>query len=260
MQTETDSSSATLRAFAVLEVIVRADCPVSLTDIAHAVGLPKPTVFRILGTLDSGGLVFREPGGKEYTAGNRLADFGLSVMMNNSVRALRRTIVARVAGQIGETCNLTFLAGEQVVYVERVETRWPLKVELGTGTRVPLHCSSSGKLFLSMMTRAQRHAVVENLVLTRYTDTTITGVAELEAELDTIRARQVSVNNEEYLAGLVGLAVPVLDAGGRIAFALAIQAPAARMTAASAIEHVPYLREAAQALAATLGAQAAPHA
>jgi IclR family acetate operon transcriptional repressor len=176
-------------------------------------------------------------------------------MLNNSVRALRRTIVARVARQIGETCNLTFLAGEQVVYVERVETRWPLKVEFSTGTRVPLHCSSSGKLFLSMMTRPRRDALLANLVLTRYTDTTITGVAELEVELDGIRARQVSVNNEEYLAGLVGLAVPVLDGGGRIAFALAIQAPSARMTAASALEHVPYLREAARALAATLGAQ-----
>jgi IclR family acetate operon transcriptional repressor len=256
MHTEFDSSSSAQRAFAVLEVIIQADRPVSLTEVVEAVGLPKPTVFRILATLDSGGWVLREPGGKKYTAGRRLADFGLAVMMNNSVRALRRTIVARVARQIGETCNLTFLAGEQVLYVERVETRWPLKVEFSAGTRVPLHCSSSGKLFLSMMTRPRREALLENLVLTRYTDTTITCVAELEVELDRIRACQVSVNNEEYLAGLVGLAVPVLDGGGRITFALAIQAPAARMTTASALEHVPYLREAARALAATLGAQA----
>jgi IclR family acetate operon transcriptional repressor len=88
--------------------------------VPQAVSLPKPTVFRILATLDNGDWVLREPGGKEYTAGSRLADFGLAVMMNNSVRALRRTIVARVARQLGETCNPTLLAGDQVVYVERV--------------------------------------------------------------------------------------------------------------------------------------------
>lgn len=252
MQTDIDSSSAALRAFAVLEVIIKADRPISLTEIVTALGLPKPTVFRILSILDRGGWVLRDPGGKDYTAGNRLARFGLDIMMNDSVRTVRRAILARVADHIGETCNLTFLAGDQVMYADRVETRWPLKVDFKAGTCVPLHCSSSGKLFLSMMKRPLRRALLDNLVLTRYTDTTITSVALLEAELDQIQAAQVSLNNEEYLAGLVGLAVPVFDADGRVAFGLAIQAPAARMTAAGALAHVPYLREAAQALAATL--------
>ncbi|GAC1321441.1 MAG: IclR family transcriptional regulator [Collimonas sp.] len=224
-----------------------------MTEIVEQLGLPKATVFRILSTLEHAGWVLREPSGKDYTAGSRLARFGIDIVMNNSVRMVRHAILARVANDIGETCNLTVLDGNQVLYVDRVETRWPLKMDIKPGAHVPLHCSASGKLFLSMMNRSKRSALLENLQLTRYTDRTITDPALLAAELDRIHASQVALNNEESISGLIGVAVPVPDARGRIAFALAIQAPRTRLSMVDAMEHIPYLRRAAEAIAATLG-------
>lgn len=248
---EFDSSSAALRAFAVLEAIVRADRPITMSEIVERLGLPKPTVFRVLATLEGAGLVAREPGGKAYTAGGRLARFGLEIMMNNSVRMERRVILQRVAEETGETCNLTVLDGNEVVYVDRVEARWPLRVDLQPGSRVPLHCSASGKLFLSQLPRQKRRTLLENLTLTRCTDKTLTHIDVLEAELDRIHANRVSLDNEEYLTGLICIAVPVTDENGRFAASLAVQAPAARMPVARAMEHVPALRSAAAAMAAT---------
>lgn len=251
MTQQTDSSSSTLRAFAVLEAVMNADRPISLTEIVEDVRLPKPTVFRILNTLAGAGLILREPSGKHYTVGHRLAQFGLNIMLNNSVRSARHAILQHLAEEIGETVNLTMFDGGSVAYIDRVDAKWPLKVDLKPGSVVPAHCSASGKLFLSQLPRARRRAMLENMKLTRYTDKTITHVDLLEAELDRIRSNRVSLDNEEYMAGLICVAVPVTDKNGQTIASIAVQAPVARLSLARAMDHVPELRRAAEATAAT---------
>lgn len=251
MAKETDISSATLKAFAVLEAVLKADRPISLSEIVEAVKLPKPSVFRILTTLTGAGLVLREPSGKDYTVGHRLARIGLDIMRNNSVRSSRHVILQRLADELEETCNLTMFDGTDVVYIDRVDAKWPLKVDLKPGSRVPAHCSASGKLFLSQLPRAKRRLLLENIELTRYTDRTITHPDLLEAELDRTRANRVGIDNEEYMAGLICVAAPVLDRDGRILASVAVQAPVARLSLARAMDRLPELRRAADALAAT---------
>jgi len=245
------SSSAALRAFGVLETIVRADRPIAMSEIVEERGLPKPTIFRLLAILQSAGLVLREPRNKLYTVGPRLARFGLEVMMNNSVRLMRHAILQRVADETGETCNLTMVDGTDVVYVDRVESQWPLRIDLKPGSRAPMHCSASGKLYLSQLPRSRRRALLESLTLKRFTDNTITHIDMLDAELDRIQASEVALDNEESLAGLICVAVPVRDGSGRSVASLAVQAPVARLTAIRAMEHVPVLKRAAAAMAAT---------
>jgi IclR family transcriptional regulator, acetate operon repressor len=104
------------------------------------------------------------------------------------------------------------------------------------------------------MSARQRSALLDNLALTRYTANTLTQRASLDAELETIRREGHAVDAEEFVDGLVCVAVPVLAAGGRqVRCALALQAPAARMTLAQARLQLPRLQLAAQALARTLG-------
>jgi IclR family acetate operon transcriptional repressor len=251
IKNETDLASAALRSLAILDVIVKADHPISMTEIVKQMGLPKPTVFRLLSTLENAGWVLREPGGKDYTTGNRLARLGLDIMLNSSVRTMRHAILAHIAGEIGETCNITMLDANEIIYIDRVQTQWQLKIDLQPGTRVPLHCSASGKLLISDMPRPKRRALLENLTLTRYTGNTITDIDLLESELDRIRDTRIGLDNEEYLNGLVCIAVPIIDAGGQMAAALALQAPTARLTIARAMDYLPNLRRAAEAMAAT---------
>ena len=246
-----NSSAAALRAVAIMETVARANRPLALSDIAARCGLPAPTAFRILGLLESAGLIQREPTGKTYGIGHRLARLGLDVMSNNDPRGLRRAILRRVVDDIGETCNLAMLNGDEIVYIDRVETDWSLKAELKPGSRVPLHCTSSGKLFLSQMPRAKRRRMLESLSLKRYTDNTVTDITLLEAQIDDIAKTRVGVNNEEWQAGVIGLAVPVIGAGGRMIATVALQAPVARLPMARAMECVPRLLVAARDIAAT---------
>ncbi len=141
--------------------------------------------------------------------------------------------------------------GDELVYIDRVETDWALKAELKPGSRVPLHCTSSGKLFLSQMPKAKRRRMLESLSLKRYTDNTVTDITLLEAQIDDIAKTRVGVNNEELQAGVIGLAVPVIGAGGRMIATVALQAPVARLPMARAMECVPRLLVAARDIAAT---------
>lgn len=240
-----------LRAFALLEQVAHAQVPVSLQEMTDAAQLPKPTVYRMLNTLEQAGLIAREPDGRRVIAGPRLARLALEVLMNESARAPRHAILQRLAAEVGETVNLTMLEKGEVVYVDRVESAWPLRMTLQPGSRVPLHCTASGKLLLALLPTARRQRVVAELDLSRHTDNTITDRRKLESELAAIRRAGLATDNEEYLAGVVCVAVPVIAHGGRVAACVAVHAPVARMTLARALSIAPALRRAASALGAS---------
>lgn len=112
-----------------------------------------------------------EPVARRYAPGPRLAALGRNVMFNATLRAGRRAVLARLVEEIGATCNFTMLDGAEVIYVDRVEAVWPLRVDLTRGSYVPLHCTASGKLLLALLPQSSRDRLVKGLALNRFTDT-----------------------------------------------------------------------------------------
>jgi DNA-binding IclR family transcriptional regulator len=252
MPRKEDRIPATLRAFTVLEALVRTKNPAGLAELTALVRLPKPTLYRMLALLQSGGLVMRTPGARTYAPGPRLAALGRDVMLHGAMRSAGHAVLAGLVEEIGETCNFTMLHGAEVVYVDRVESSWPLRMNLNAGTRVPLHCTASGKLLLALLPKAARERLCARLPLKRYTATTFTDRGRLAEELERIRSQRHATDNEEYHAGLVCVAVPVLDRSRRACAALAVQAPVSRMPLPRALEYLPVLRRAAQVMGSSL--------
>jgi len=247
-----EAHTPTLRTFALLEHLVAAEGPVSLADIAHDVDLPKASLHRMLASLEAGGLVIRAPDHKNaYVIGPRLAQLGLGVMMHSGARRLRHAILARLVADLGETCNLTMLHGAQVLYLDRMEAPWPLRLDLKPGSHVPVYCSASGKLLLAMQAREQRSAIVRALKFDRLTPNTITDPELLEAELDRTARKRVAIDNEEFVVGIVCVAAPVMDLNDQCIAAIAVHAPVSRAPLSRALEFVPRMQEAAQELAKT---------
>ena len=251
MASKRDRVPPLLRAFALLERIAAADGPVALQDLADGAALPKPTVYRMLAMLETAGLATREPDGRRLAAGPRLVRFALDVQLSSAVRAPRHAILKRLADQLGETVNLTMLDGSEVVYLDRVETAWPLRMTLQPGSHVPLHCTASGKLLLALLPKASRERIAAQLPLSRYTDSTITDPRRFAGELARIRANRYATDNEEFHAGLVCVAVPVIGKK-RACAALAVHAPVSRMPLDRALSYLPVLRRAAAAMGSTL--------
>src|SRR5580700_2548421 len=139
-------TSSTLKAFGVLEVLVRAGRAITLSELMQATELPKPTLHRTLALFEEAGFLAREPGGRAYIIGERLSRFGLNVLRSDGAAAERRTILRRVVSEITETCNLAVLKKGALIYLDRIEAPWPLRLHMPEGIALPLHACASGKL------------------------------------------------------------------------------------------------------------------
>jgi IclR family acetate operon transcriptional repressor len=242
----------TIKALAILETLAKTRRPLGVTEISALQGMPKPTAHRIVRMLENEGLLQREPGTRRFVPGQRLVQLGLGIISASMLHSPRHAILEALSSEIGETCNFGVMTGSNAVYLDRVESAWPLGLRFEPGSRVPLHCTAMGKLFLSLLPPRKRALLLGALALNRYTENTITDPARLERELDRIRASGISTDDQEFITGVVCIAVPVNGAGGQPAAALAVSAPLARMSLAQGLEHVPLLRTAAERLAGTM--------
>lgn len=249
VEAEEAGSGVFQRSFSVLDYVVRAGHPVSSTDIAEQLGLPRPTVYRMVEQLEPQGFLHRQFTTRRIAVGLRLLDFAFGVLHSSVQYAPRRQILNTLVAEVGETCNIGTLDSSQIIYFDRVEaTHWPLHLHFSIGSRVPLHCTAIGKLFLAFLLERKRVALLGQLDLTPYTETTITTIAALKAELDRIRQEGLSVNREEYLSGVTALAAPVFNARRQLIAGIAIQVPASRMPVADAYRYRIPLLEAARQL------------
>jgi IclR family acetate operon transcriptional repressor len=210
-------------------------------------------MHRIVRQLDVEGLLQREPHRRVYGPGPRLLSFALGAVRSSMRSAPRHAVLEALSVKVGETCNFGMIAGNAVLYLDRVEASWPFGLRFESGSRVPVHCTSVGKLMLSAMPHKRCDKLIRATPLARYTEHTITDPEKLHAELDEIRNRGYSIDNQEFLAGVVCLAVPVRDNKGVICAGVAMSAPHARMSVDEAVGHLPALFEAAEQLAAHLG-------
>lgn len=133
-------------------------------------------------------------------------------------------------------------------YLDRVETDWPIQVKLPIGSHVPFHCTASGKTYLSLLPSSARQNLVRSLHLVRHTPNTHVTVNGLLAELKKIRRNGYAIDNEEFVEGMVAIAVPVRDGRGRYVAALAYHGPEQRLSLETAIAQKHILLDAAEKL------------
>jgi len=250
---EGPGGGSALKVFAVLESIATAQRPLAISELAALLGVPKPTMHRIVRQLDAEGLLQREPNRRVYGPGPRLLNFALGAVRSSMRSAPRHAVLEALSAKVGETCNFGMIAGNAVLYLDRVEASWPFGLRFDAGSRVPMHCTSVGKLLLSVQPRKRRDEMIRATPLARYTEYTITDPEKLHVELEDIRKRGYSIDNQEFLAGVVCLAVPVRDSKGVVCAGLAMSAPHARMSVEEAVGRLPVLFSAAEQLAAHLG-------
>lgn len=248
-----DASGAVPKALRVLETVAARKRPLSIAEIAAELAMPQPTAHRIVGTLEKLGFVGREPGSRRIVEGGRLVVLGLDVLQAAAGSGARHAILASLARKTGESCNLGVMANGHVVYVDRVESQWPLGLRFEPGSPVPLHCTAIGKLMLAQLPEPVLEAQLANGPLARYTAATIIDVRRLKEELRRTRRQGFSTDNQEFMSGVVCIAVPVQGPReGRVCAGLAISAAQARLTLAGVKRFLPDLHAAAARLSRTL--------
>ncbi len=243
-----DSIPTVLRLLLVVEEVAKQGVPVTPSEINQHLGLPKPTIHRLFATLEAEGFLQRNLDGKSYAPGARLQSLAVDVLSSRRFRAARLGVMRALADDIGETCNLAVPDRDEMLYLERVETKWPLRIRLPVSSRVPLYCTASGKLYLSSLTCTQLDGYLHHVKLEPHTEHTLTDRDRLCRELKSVRRNGYAQDNEEFMEGMVALAVPINDQRGRLLSTIAFHAPVQRMTIDTAQQHLTRLRQAADEL------------
>ena len=249
--TKADGSPVVARALQLLETIAASDRPLTLPELCALLHLPKATTHRLCQQLEGAGYVVREPGGRRYAPGARLLRVGFNVL-RSGLTAERHQILTALVDAIGETCNFNTLAGQEIIYLDRVEARWPLRLHFEIGSHVPIHCTASGKIMLAAMKPPERRRIIDTAGLPPYTPHTITSRAEFESELNAVAQQGYSLDREEFLLGMTAIAVPVMGQDGAVIAAVACHAPSVRFNIERAKGHLPQLKDAARKLSETL--------
>lgn len=246
------SSTAPDRKLRLLGALTQAGRAMSLAELAIKLNLPKATTHRLCAQLSEWGYLARDTDERSYIVGPKLRQMSLDTINHDSVRGLRHQVLAQLVEEVGETCNLTTLDGTSVLYLDRVEAPWPWRLMLESGAHVPLHCTASGKLFLSTMSATRREALLTQLHLTRLTPSTLCTQQDLREACEQIARDGYAVDREEFISGLIAVAVPVTDGSGQVRAALALHGPSIRLSMDQALARLPALRDAAARMRALL--------
>lgn len=248
---ETTQLGAMGKAFAILEAIANAKQPMTMAELVRACGLTKPTAHRITTMLVEMGYLDKEPLKRGLIEGPRLISLALTTLAAAAPRSRRQAILRSVSEKTGETCNFGILVGSDVIYLDRVEAKWPLALRFEAGSRVPAHCTAIGKLLLALLPAHERMAAIASMPLTPCTSRSITDPAKLSEALERIKRTRIGIDDEEFIEGVVCVSVPVLTSGGQVVGGIAVSAPSARMSLQEALSFVPAMHDAAKKLGAT---------
>lgn len=251
---EANTNSPVIKALALLEGVVASEEPVALARLAAAHGLPKPTAHRLALMLEREGYLHRAPGSRRFVVGRRLIVLALDVLRAAVRQGPSRAILAALSEEVGETCSLGMIVGHEVALVDHVKMGAPLILDVGGLARLPMHCTAMGKLLLSFLPPPARERLIDSLTLERFTGATITDRKALLAELARIRASRVALNDQEYIPGVIAVAVPVMGPRGQVCASVAVAGPEARISRDQALKFVPALERAAARLAACFAA------
>jgi len=236
------------RAATILRLLSGRNRRLGVVDIAGEMGLPKGTVHGLLRTLQSVGFVEQDEDSGKYMLGAALLHMGSSYLDGNELRARALNWSDSLATRTREAVRIGTLHEEQVLVVHHVFRPDDTLQTLDVGTLLPAHATALGKVLLAQMTAAQRQRLLAHAPLEKYTAKTLTDLGKFEKEIKRVQADGYALDDEEFLPGLICLAVKVPAAGRPSNLCVALQAPIMRLSPARAKAFLPMLQRAAAAL------------
>ena len=207
------------KAISLLDILTENGRPAALSELYQKTGWPKSTIHGLLSTMREYGLVEQGPDGK-YCLGIRLFEYGCAVSNSWDISTIARPYLQSVCQKLGESVFLSVLNRAAVVTLAEEESHASLRVVSEVGARLPIHCTSQGKLFLANLSPAESRRILTHSELKAYTPHTLTTPEQFTPELARIREQGYAVENGEYKVGLRSVSAPICDASGSVQYAI----------------------------------------
>lgn len=222
-------STTALRALRVLEVLAQARAPVSVADVARILDVGRSRAYRMLVTLIDAGYVVRDPRTRGYRLSYKILTLSRPLLTSDEREEMIADALHDIASKTGESAHFSVFDRDGAVLVQRVKGVQLVTIDFQIGDRVPLHCTSIGKVLLAYQDPGVTDAVIRR-GLPRMARNTITSARRLRAELRKVRAQGYAYDDLEFADDMRCVAVPVLDKDGALLGGISLSGPASRFT------------------------------
>ena len=228
---ETERSAAKVQSILRAANILKCFTPgaeLGVSEIAEQVGLHKSTAFGLISSLTSCGFLRHNPENGKYAIGLEL--FRLGQMYNADLERIIRPYLDRLVNEFQETVNYVVLDGQNIVYINKIDSPYSMRISTAPCQRRPLYCTGAGKAILAFLPEEEQKRILDNTEFIIYTSTTIRSRQELEKELAEIRSQGYAEDRGEAEIGLWCVAVPIFGQDGNPVGAISVAGPDIRMT------------------------------
>lgn len=244
-----------MKVLKILEALQGNPSGLHLKEIAQQTAINKSTAYRFLAHLQREGYLFRDDAGA-YVIGPKLARMGSGMNLEESLRKMSRSVLQKLWAATGETVNLAILDGQQILYLDVIESSHTFRFASQVGARRPLHCTALGKAMLAHLPDAEIKELLPSLTFERLTPRTLTQPGKFKKELAKTRVQGYALDDEEAVLGARCIAAPIFDAGGKVVGGVSVSGPLTRITAENVAPFAAIVKKAAHSVSRRLGYQA----
>lgn len=212
----------------ILEALDVASGGLQLKEIAQQTSINKATAYRFLAHLETEGYLFRDDGGA-YLVGPKLARLGSGTSYHVTLRKIGRPVLQNLWKITKETVNLAVLDGQEVLYLDVLESPHTFRLVSQIGSRRPMHSTALGKAILAHLPPEEKDELLSSLKLERFTRHTLADPSRLKKDLLKVRRCGYALDDEEAGVGSRCVGAPIFDLTGRVAAAISVSGPITRI-------------------------------
>jgi IclR family pca regulon transcriptional regulator len=240
------------KGLAVLRAFSRETPAMTLTQLAQRTGLPPATARRCLRTFEELGYVTRS--GRSFLLRPKVLEIGAAYLESIDIETLTRNHLEEMARESGDSAALSVLDGTEIVYVARASVRTLMRLEAHVGSQFPAFATSMGRVLLAGLGHERLEAYFASARFPPLTTHTVVDPVRLRRLIAECRRQGYAVVEDELAYGVIALAVPVVDAGGRVVAALNTSSHTKKTTRTELLKsRLPLLRDISARISRELG-------
>jgi IclR family transcriptional regulator, pca regulon regulatory protein len=230
MTSDPDFMASLARGLTVLRAFSAQRPHQSISQLSVRTEIPRAAVRRCLHTLMRLGYVGHDPERRTFTLRPKVLSLGYAYLSSIPMVTLAQPVLDALSERLHESSSLAVLEADDIVYVARSKTtRRLMSVDLNVGSRLPAYCTSLGRVLLAALPPEELKQYLARVQPVRYTQRTVTSREHLRSIIDEARRDSVSIVDEELEIGLRSIAVPIVDARGRVCAAINASSQASRL-------------------------------
>ncbi len=241
-----------IRFFKIIDLLENSS-ELRLKDIADKLDIDKSTIHRFLKTLLKYNLVRINPDNKKYSLGLKFLNVATKIIDSIDIINIAHPHLIELEKYSNETIHLTTFDGKRVVYIDKIESRKPIRMYSRIGNIAPINCTAAGKVILAFQTNEVINYIIEGLDFIPLTENTIINKEEFIKALGYIRNKGFAIDNSEHEENICCIAAPIRDYSREVKYAVSISAIKTRMKLSKLVSFKDILIEKANMISKELG-------